>query len=148
MEPDCYKLLEIPPDADEKMIRRAWKLKTKETHPDVNDSAGASNEFMKFTAAMELLLDPTRRLQHDRHFGYYTKPKNQDSNAKQFITEFQQQKAEDLVRSWSGDYETAMRMREAQRKRVIERNKFRVRLVIVLLIVLVLAITGWIAWKI
>ena len=31
---DCYKLLGIASDAEPKVIQKAWRLKTKEIHPD------------------------------------------------------------------------------------------------------------------
>src|ERR1700749_1818797 len=115
MDIDCYKLLGINSDADEKTIRKAWRLKTKEVHPDINRSHDATHRFNRLTEAMNILLDPTSRVKHDRQFGYHDKPKNKDSNAKQKFTEYQETKAKRTVDEWSKDYNVAMEMREKQR---------------------------------
>lgn len=131
---DCYKLLGIPPGSDEKTIRRAWRLKTREVHPDTNKAVESSDGFLQLKSALDTLLDPVSRLQHDRHFGYYDKPKNQDAHAKQQFSDYQKNKAENLVRSWSSDYEKAMAMREEQRKRTIEKHKRRNRILLMVLL--------------
>lgn len=137
-ETDCYQLLGISPDADEQAIRKAWRLKTREVHPDTNQSVESPDGFLRLKAAYDLLMDPLQRLQHDRHFGYYEKPKNQDANAKQAFSSYQKSKAENLVKSWSNDYEKAMAMREEQRRRTIEKHKKRNRLVLILVFVFVI----------
>ncbi|HLG03909.1 MAG TPA: DnaJ domain-containing protein [Bacteroidia bacterium] len=141
---DCYKELGIPPDANELTIRRAWKQKTKESHPDVNRSPEAAERFLRYTHAMEILLDPADRIRHDRQFGYYQKPKSQETQAKTTFSEFQKSKAEYLVKSWSADYNRAMQMREEQRLKVVARNRRKVKLVAWSLFILLAAIVGWI----
>lgn len=126
---DCYKLLGIPPDADEKTIRKAWRAKTKEFHPDVNREIESSEGFLQLREALEILLDPVKRLQHDRALGYYEKPRNQDRNAKQDFSEFQKSKAESLVNEWKKDYGKVMQMREEQRQRAILHHKRRMKMV-------------------
>ncbi|HET6990277.1 MAG TPA: J domain-containing protein [Bacteroidia bacterium] len=139
MDTDCYKLLEISPDADEKTIRKAWRLKTKEVHPDINPSPEAGSQFRELTSAMETLLDPIARLKHDRHFGYYGKPKNKNSNAKQSFSNYQTEKAEVTANEWSKDYEIAMAMREEQRRKHLAKHTKRMkRIIISMIIVLVL----------
>ena len=146
METDAYKLLGIPPDAGNDEIRKAFRIKSLKTHPDVNDSMDAALQFMKLQEAMETLLDPVRRLQHDRQFGYYTKVPNKDSNAKQEYSDFQKEKAGRLVNSWNTDYEKAMAMREQQRQRVVERNKRRLRLIIILIITIACIAAGMVCY--
>lgn len=143
METDCYRLLGIVPDADDRTIRKAWRNKTKEVHPDVNDSPDAAKQFLELTQAMELLLDPIKRLQHDRHFGYYEKPKNQDANTKQQFSEYQRQKAGRMVNEWSKDYSAAMQMREEQRQRVIRRHRRNIFIVLAALLAFLLLLAGW-----
>lgn len=138
---DCYKLLEIAPDADEKTIRKAWRLKTRDVHPDTNKSVESSDGFLELKSALDTLLDPTKRLQHDRHFGYYEKPKNQDAHAKQQFSDYQKNKAENLVKTWSSDYEKAMSMREEQRQRIIDSHKRR-NLIVLIAVGIALAAIG------
>src|SRR5688572_16842678 len=109
---DCYRLLGISPDANEKTIRKAYRDRSKELHPDVNPASDAAQQFAKLSAAQATLLDPVSRLKHDDHFGYNKNIRNQDANAKQKFSEYQKEKAENLVKEWSTDYEKAMEMRE------------------------------------
>ncbi|HEU4717703.1 MAG TPA: DnaJ domain-containing protein [Bacteroidia bacterium] len=131
MNVDCYRLLGIGPGADEKEIRKAWRLRSKDVHPDVNASADAAKKFRELTDAMNLLLDPAERIKHDRQFGYFSKPKNQDANAKESFSEFQEEKAEHLVNAWNEDYEKAMQMREQQRREVIEKHRGRLKRILI-----------------
>ena len=134
MEIDCYKLLDISPQADEKTIRKAWRIKTKEVHPDVNHSPDAEKKFRELSAAMEILLDDASRIKHDHRFGYTGIAKNKYSNAKQTFSEYQKEKAKVTVNEWTEDYNVAMAMREEQRKKHIRRHKRRTRLVVLLMI--------------
>lgn len=128
---DCYRLLSVPPDADEKIIRKAYRDRSKELHPDVNSSADAAAQFAKLHEAMNTLLDPVQRLKHDDRFGYNKQVRNQDKNAKQKFSEFQKDKAENLVREWSDDYGKAMDMREKQRQLQLKMHRNRIKLVII-----------------
>jgi DnaJ-class molecular chaperone len=140
VETDCYKLLGISPDADEKTIRKAWRLKTKEVHPDINPSPKADADFRELTSAMETLLDPVSRLKHDRQFGYYGKQKNKDSHSKQTFSSYQTKKAEETVNEWSHDYEIAMAMREEQRRKHLRKHQQKIqRIIIVLLVFIVIS---------
>src|SRR3989344_1735420 len=104
---DCYRLLNIPPDADEKTIRKAYRNRSRELHPDVNPSPDAAAQFAKLSQAVNTLLDPIERLKHDDRFGYHKKARSQDENAKQEFSEYQKQKASTLVNEWSQDYSKA-----------------------------------------
>lgn len=145
METDFYKLLEISPGANEATIRKAWRKKTRETHPDVNASGDAAQQFMALKEALDTLLDPVLRLKHDRHFGYYSKPKNQNANTKQQYSEFQKHKAETIVNAWKNDYDVAMRMREEQRQRVIAKHKRNRRTVLIVLLAAIAALAAWLS---
>src|SRR6478735_763940 len=101
MEIDCYKLLGISSDADDDQIKRAFRIKSLEFHPDVNPSTSAADDFVLLKLAEATLLDSTRRLQHDRQFGYYSQPKNKHENVKQKFSEYQTQKAANTVNEWS-----------------------------------------------
>lgn len=134
LEFDCYQRLKVSSGADESTIRKAWRTCTKSVHPDVNTSAAAGAEFMQLTQAMELLLDPVLRLQHDIKWGYGNVVRNQDRNSKQQFSEEQLQRAQELVKKWSNDYEAAMLIRSRQRMNHIAAHKKRMlRYVIVAL---------------
>jgi DnaJ-class molecular chaperone len=137
---DCYKLLRISSDANEKTIRKAYRDLAKELHPDKNPSADAAQQFAKLAAALATLTDPVERLKHDDRFGYNKPPRHQGENAKQRFSEFQKDKAEHLVKEWSTDYEKAMAMREEQRRSVIRMHKRRqaATLICIVLFLLVL----------
>lgn len=128
MKTDCYILLEIAPDADEKTIRKAWRTKSKLLHPDINNSPDATNQFRELSEAMELLLNPGSRIKHDRHFGYSEKPKDKKDHAKQTFSDFQNSKAEKNVNEWSNDYNVAMAMREEQKKKHLAKHQRNIRI--------------------
>lgn len=142
---DCYRLLGISPDANEKIIRKAYRDRSKELHPDVNASPDAAQQFAKLSAAQSTLLDPISRLKHDDHFGYNKTARNQDANAKQKFSDFQKEKAEHLVKEWSTDYDKAMEMREQQRQQHIAKHKLKMRLVVILMITILSLAFVWIA---
>ena len=146
MDIDCYKFLGIKPDADDKTIRKAWRLKTKEVHPDVNRSRDAAHTFNRLTEAMNTLLDPPSRLRHDRQFGYYEKPKNKDTNAKENFTPLQKEKAKRTVDEWSKDYNKAMEMREKQRKQTVSKHKKNLLFVLFGMFVVVAFIVLWLTF--
>lgn len=64
--PDYYAILEVPFDADAVAIRRAYRLKVKELHPDVaKDKATANELFLLAKEAYNVLSDPQRRTNYD-----------------------------------------------------------------------------------
>ena len=66
---DYYESLDISRDADESEIKRAYRQKAKEIHPDRNpeNRAKAEEEFKRIAEAYEVLSDPQRRAQYDRY---------------------------------------------------------------------------------
>jgi DnaJ-class molecular chaperone len=147
VETDCYKLLNISPLADEKTIRKAWRIKTKEVHPDVNRSADAEKQFKELTEAMETLLDNAKRIKHDHKFGYAGAVKNKYSNRKQTFSEYQTEKAKATVNEWSEDYNVAMAMREEQRRKHIKKHKRNVAAILIGIgIMLLTSIILWVVF--
>jgi DnaJ-class molecular chaperone len=130
IDQDCYRLLNVSPDADEKTIRKAYRNRSRELHPDVNPSPDAAAQFAELAAALAMLTDPVERLKHDDRFGYTKKARNQTENAKQRFSDFQKEKASSLVNEWSNDYGKAMDMRQQQRLALVEKHKKRMRLII------------------
>ncbi len=61
-----YELLGVPPTASEDDIRRAYRLKAKQCHPDVNQGdLGAGEHMVRLNSARELLASRTLRLAYD-----------------------------------------------------------------------------------
>jgi len=66
---DYYETLDVARDADEAEIKRAYRQKAKELHPDRNpdDRPRAEQEFKRIAEAYEVLSDPQKRAQYDRY---------------------------------------------------------------------------------
>ena len=66
---DYYEVLGISRDASPEEIKRAYRRKAKELHPDKNPSARAQAEekFKRVAESYEVLSDPDKRAQYDRY---------------------------------------------------------------------------------
>lgn len=60
---DLYELLDIPRDAGEDEVKRAYRRKAREHHPD---AGGDEEVFKAVTHAYQVLSDPGRRARYDR----------------------------------------------------------------------------------
>ena len=70
-----YTLLGITPNATNDEIRKAFKLKANEYHPDKNGDVSASKlAFRLVKLAEETLLNAEKRLEHDYAFGIKKRP--------------------------------------------------------------------------
>uniref|UniRef100_H2ZFJ0 DnaJ homolog subfamily C member 17 n=1 Tax=Ciona savignyi TaxID=51511 RepID=H2ZFJ0_CIOSA len=66
MKLDLYKLLEIPEDANEKQVRKAFRTRALKCHPDKNpDNPRAVELFHQLTHALEILSDLGARAAYD-----------------------------------------------------------------------------------
>ncbi len=68
---DYYKILGVPPDADSKAIKTAYRKLARKYHPDVNPDEGAEDKFKEVAEAYEVLKDAGRRAEYDelRQYG-------------------------------------------------------------------------------
>ncbi len=66
---DYYESLGISREADESEIKKAYRQKAKELHPDRNpeNRSQAAEDFKRIAEAYEVLSDPQRRAQYDRY---------------------------------------------------------------------------------
>ncbi|KAI9319441.1 hypothetical protein BX666DRAFT_1926158 [Dichotomocladium elegans] len=63
---DYYELLGLKFDATDKDIKKAYRLKAREVHPDKNPSPDAAALFHKLTQALDVLVDQQARAAYDR----------------------------------------------------------------------------------
>ncbi|MCC5951316.1 MAG: J domain-containing protein [Acidimicrobiia bacterium] len=64
---DYYALLGVPRDASPEAIKKAFRRRARELHPDANPGdAAAEAEFKQLARAYEVLSDSQRRAQYDR----------------------------------------------------------------------------------
>lgn len=67
---DFYKILDVSRDASLDDIKRAYRIKAKLVHPDVNNSEKATEVFKVVSEAYEVLTDERKRYLHDVHLNY------------------------------------------------------------------------------
>jgi molecular chaperone DnaJ len=65
---DAYETLGVGRDADEREIKKAFRMVARELHPDVNqDDPEAEEKFKELAEAQEVLLDSEKRAVYDRY---------------------------------------------------------------------------------
>jgi len=139
---DCYKLFNIPPDAKEKAIRRAYRLKAKEVHPDVNKSPEAALQFRLLSEALETLLDPQRRRLHDLHFNYKSRARKKGEQNLYSIKASASERARSTISEWQSSMQVQQQAAQRRTQELQKKYKRKRRNLLILLLVLVWALCG------
>lgn len=80
--PDYYKILSVSPLADAEEIRKAFKEKALQYHPDVNPHEKAVEVFQLINLAYRTLIDPELRRKYDFKMKYGQSPDTQAYDAR------------------------------------------------------------------
>jgi len=64
---DYYDVLGVARNVSEEDVRKAFRKKALEFHPDRNKSPGAEGKFKEINEAYQVLSDPAKRAQYDRY---------------------------------------------------------------------------------
>lgn len=93
---DHYKVLGVPRDASAQKIKRAYRERVKQCHPDRNGAANAANIFQAVHDAYSTLIDPKERARYDEMLRFYREAGAGPSLTQQpFQPAFRRQKAQE-----------------------------------------------------
>jgi curved DNA-binding protein len=82
---DYYKTLGVPPDADDKAIRKAFRKLAREYHPDVNPgNKDLAEKFKEINEANQVLSDPAQRKKYDEMRTQYERWKQSGGQGREF----------------------------------------------------------------
>lgn len=98
MKTDYYELLQVDIDASDGELKKAYRRKALQLHPDKNrdDIAAATARFALVRAAYEVLLDPQERAWYDSHKELILREGGEDEGASEGVAAGML--AEDLMR--------------------------------------------------
>ena len=110
---DYYDALEVPRSASEEEVRKAFRKKAMEFHPDRNKSPDAEDRFKEVNEAYQVLIDPQKRARYDRlgHAGVSSgSGSNRDFDGFDIFGGFG-----DIFDSFFGDFSSRTQHRSSQR---------------------------------
>ena len=64
---EYYDILGVPRDATEAQIKKAFRHKARELHPDVNKAPDAEEQFKQLNEAYDCLSDPNKKRMYDQY---------------------------------------------------------------------------------
>lgn len=99
---DYYETLDVPRDADEDAIRRAYRKRARQYHPDLNSDSDAEERFKELGEAYEVLSDPDKRERYDR-LGARWREAEREAPAESFEDFFAEQEFADRRVEFGGD---------------------------------------------
>lgn len=91
---DYYEVLGVGKDASAEDIKRAYRKKAMELHPDRNKAPDAEAKFKEAAEAFDVLKDPDKKARYDRfghqglHSGGYNEPNFQDVDLSDIFSRF------------------------------------------------------------
>ena len=91
---DYYEVLGVAKDATPEVIKRAYRKKAMELHPDRNKAPEAEARFKEAAEAFDVLKDPDKRARYDRmghqglHTGGFNEPNFQDVDLSDIFSRF------------------------------------------------------------
>lgn len=112
-----YELLGVKPDATQAHIRKAFRLKALQLHPDRNkDSPDATSAFQHLKAIFDVLADPDRRAQYDQ-FGPSSNPHADDDGIDaealaEFLTKYASRLSKEDIAAYESKYRNGRDERE------------------------------------
>lgn len=71
-----YDVLGVSPGVTKNDLKRAYRQRARETHPDVNKRKEAEAQFKEVNEANEVLSDPKKRARYDQELGYKASGRN------------------------------------------------------------------------
>lgn len=66
MAKDLYEVLGVAKNATDDEIKKAFRRRARELHPDVNKAEDAEDQFKELNEAYDVLSDANKRAQYDR----------------------------------------------------------------------------------
>jgi hypothetical protein len=122
MADSYYDMLGVDPDASEVQIKRAFREKVKEVHPDHSTAANASERFQQIREARDTLLDPNARQRYDQRRKQKQHRSHDDSNETEASSDASQEWAREQQRQRR---KQRQRQQAQQRKQRQQRRQHR-----------------------
>lgn len=81
---DYYKIMGVSKDADEKEIKKAYRILARKYHPDVSKEPNAEEKFKEVGEAYEVLRDPKKRKVYDQYGQDWERRQQAESHSRSY----------------------------------------------------------------